>query len=67
MQSPIFTINLLENGLLSQKEVNFLGLPVLKERVTNGRFTRYDFAYLYYRQGFRFGLDAGRNVRLFNM
>ena len=57
MQSPIFTINLLENGLLSQKEVNFLGLPVLKGRVTNGRFTRYDFAYLY----------AGRNVRLFNM
>lgn len=25
------------------------------------------FAYLYYRQGFGFGLDAGRNVRLFNM
>ena len=61
MQSPIFTINLLENGLLSQKEVNFLGLPVLKERVTNGRFTRYDFCSLILSSGVSF--RAGRRTQ----
>ena len=62
MQSPIFTINLLENGLLSQKEVNFLGLPVLKERVTNGRFTRYDFCLLILSSGVSFR-DGRRTQR----
>ena len=61
MQSPIFTINLLENGPLSQKEVNFLGLPVLKERVTNGRFTRYDFCLLILSSGVSF--RAGRRTQ----
>ena len=67
MQSPIFTINLLENGLLSQKEVNFLGLPVLKERVTNGRFTRYDFCLLILSSGVWFRAGRRTQLRLFNM
>ena len=46
MQNPINTLNLLEHGLLGQKEVNFLGRPVLKERVTEGRLIRYDFCFL---------------------
>ena len=46
MHNPISTLNLLEHGLLGQQEVNFLGRPVLKERLTEGRFRRYDFCLL---------------------
>ena len=47
MHSPMSTLILLESGLLTQtREANFLGRPVLKKRVTKGRFRRYDFCLL---------------------
>ena len=69
----ISTINLLELGLLGQKGVNFLQqqqqqqqqqylrCSALKERVTKGQLTRYDFCLLILSLGVSF--RAGRRTQ----
>ena len=70
----ISTINLLELGLLGQKGVNFLQqqqqqqqqqqylrCSALKERVTKGQLTRYDFSLLILSSGVSF--RAGRRTQ----